>query len=377
MRMRFCHKKALICVMIAAFTLLFYTFSFAQHEGIKGVQFKDGSAIYGRVIKMSADDIQIETKDGKIISRKFTDVEGFIITENLRGIRLKDGSVMYGKITEMDFNKVIILTKDNNTVTKKFDDVASFIKKDGEEKKPSKRFFTLGTEISYIKYKETYMEDKGMMYGIAGSYAYHGNVMLKVEGKFAYGRLDYEGQTWGGTPLAASAIPAYMLELRGLLGYDFIVKAITITPNLGFGYRWLQDNSQNVSPPGGYKRESNYFYIPVGVETVANLGYGWSLGANVEYDRFLWGTQNTYLSNVDPGFNDVENKQTSGYGFRGSISVAKKYEKIGFVIEPYIRYWNINDSEIEPLTYYGTPVLYAIEPSNNSTEIGCKLAITF
>ena len=89
------------------------------------------------------------------------------------------------------------------------------------------------------------------------------------------------------------------------------------------------------------------------------------------------GTQKSYLSDVDPGFNDVENKQTSGYGFRGSISITKKYKKAGFVIEPYIRYWNIEDSGIELLTYYGTPVLYGIEPSNNSTEIGCKLAVTF
>lgn len=377
MGMRSYHKKALSCLIIAAFTLLCHTVSFAQSEAIKGVQFKDGKTIYGKVIKMSADDIQIETKDGKTISGKFADVENFIIIENLCGIRLKDGSVMHGKITEMDYNKVIIVTKDNKVVTRNFDDVASFIKKDEKEKKPSKHLFSLGTEISYIKYKETYMEDKGMMYGIAGSYAYHGNVMLKVEGKFAYGRLDYEGQTWGGTPLAASAIPAYMLELRGLLGYDFSFKAITITPNLGFGYRWLQDNSQNVSPPGGYKRESNYFYIPIGIETVANLGHSWSLGAHVEYDRFLWGVQKTYLSNADPGFNDIENKQTSGYGFRGSISVAKRCEKVGFLIEPYIRYWNINDSEIVPITYYGTIVDYGIEPDNTSTEIGCKLVVTF
>jgi hypothetical protein len=377
MGMKSCRKIALTSLVITIFILFYYTLSFAQNEGIKGVQFKDGSAIYGRVIKMSADDIQIETKDGKIISRKFDDVENFIITENLCGIRLKDGSAIYGRIIKIDFNKVIIATKDKNTVTKKFDDVASFIKKDDEEKKPPKHLFTLGAEISNIKYKEPNMEEKGMMYGVVGSYAYHINkVMLKAEGKLAYGQEDYDGVTWGGTPLTLSGIPAYMLELRGLLGYDFTVKAITITPNLGIGYRWLQDNSQN-KYSAGYKRESNYFYIPISMEAVANLGSGWSLGANVEYDRFLWGIQKTYLSDVDPGNNDIENRQTSGYGFRGSISIAKKYEKVGFIIEPYIRYWNINDSEIEPITYYGTIVNYGIEPNNTSTEIGCKLAVTF
>ncbi|KAF0119468.1 MAG: hypothetical protein FD151_1999, partial [bacterium] len=37
----------------------------------------------------------------------------------------------------------------------------------------------LGTEISHITYKEPdVMREKGMMYGIDGSYAYHQNLML-------------------------------------------------------------------------------------------------------------------------------------------------------------------------------------------------------
>ena len=77
--MRLFFKKAVwTCALILTFILLFYTFSFAQTENIKGVQFKDGSIIYGRVIEMNTDDIRIETKDGKIISRKFNDMVSFI-----------------------------------------------------------------------------------------------------------------------------------------------------------------------------------------------------------------------------------------------------------------------------------------------------------
>jgi hypothetical protein len=167
-----------------------------------------------------------------------------------------------------------------------------------------------------------------------------------------------------------------MLELRWLLGYDFVAKAITITPNLGMGYRYLQDNSQDKSA-AGYQRESNYIYVPIGVETVANLGNGWSLGANIEYDLFLWGRQISYFNDVDPSYNAVENEQMKGYGVRGSISIAKKGRKAGFIIEPYIRYWNIKESREGYITYGGTPVGYGIEPDNDSTEIGCKLAVTF
>jgi outer membrane protease len=76
--MRSYYKKAWTCAMIATFILFYYTFSFAQTENIKGVQFKDGSIMYGKVLKMNIYDIQIETKDGKIISRKFDEVEVFI-----------------------------------------------------------------------------------------------------------------------------------------------------------------------------------------------------------------------------------------------------------------------------------------------------------
>jgi Outer membrane protease len=147
--MRLYHKKAWTCAIIVTFILFFYTFSFAQTEGIKGVQFNDGSIIYGRVIKMNVNDIQIETKDGKIISRKFDEVNNFIKMENLRGVRFKDGSVIYGMIIEMNINKVIIVTKDNEAIIRKFDDVASFITEDEiEESQVKKGIFNIaiGTE---------------------------------------------------------------------------------------------------------------------------------------------------------------------------------------------------------------------------------------
>jgi len=126
-------KKAWTCAIIVTFILFFYTFSFAQTENIKGVQFKDGSIIYGRVIKINVNDIQIETKDGKIISYKFDDVDYFIKMEDLRGIRFKDGSVLLGSIIEMNANMIIILTNDKNIITRKSDDVAKFITSDDQE----------------------------------------------------------------------------------------------------------------------------------------------------------------------------------------------------------------------------------------------------
>jgi hypothetical protein len=327
MVMRSYRKTSLTCAIAVAFVLFSYTFCFAQYEGIKGVQFKDGSIIYGVIV-------------------------------------------------QKDINNVIIMTENNESITRKADDIVSFIKEDDLNRK--KHSFSLGTEISYIKYEEPgYMEDKGEMYGLFFSYAYHNKLMTKIEGKFSYGEINYDGAYQDGTPLTIKRIPDFMLELRWLLGYDFnISKAVTITPNFGVGYRYLQDNLQDKSP-AGYQRESNYIYIPMGVEAVANLGKGWSLGSKAEFDIFLWGRQISYLSDVDSGYWEIENEQMKGYGARGSVFIAKKFEKVGFMIEPFIRYWNIRESREAYIVYDGYAVGYGVEPNNNSTEIGCKLAITF
>jgi len=212
----------------------------------------------------------------------------------------------------------------------------------------------VGPEISHITYEEPdVMETKGFMYGIAGSYAYHNNLMLKAEGRFSYGQVDYDGQLSDGTSYTIDGIDDYMLEFRGLGGYDFpILTATILTPYIGFGYRYLHDDPS--FDPAGYERESNYIYSPIGVETITKLDNGWSLGLAVEYDYFWKGIQKSHLSDVDASISDMENDQNDGYGLRGSIKLQKKSEKIDFVIEPFIRYWDIEKSEVSAITVAGS-----------------------
>ena len=116
------------------------------------MQFKDGSIIYGKVIKISVTDIQVETKDGKVIPCKFDDVESFIKTEDIRGIRFKDGSVIYGSIVEINTNMIIIIAKDSNIITRKLEDVESFTNEDEKaESQVKKEIFSIaiGTEIMW------------------------------------------------------------------------------------------------------------------------------------------------------------------------------------------------------------------------------------
>lgn len=237
--------------------------------------------------------------------------------------------------------------------------------------------FTIGTEISHLKYEEPgVMETQGVMYGVLFSYSYRRHLVLKAEGKLAYGQLDYDGAYRDETPLTIDNIPYYLWEGRGAIGYDIAIQGTVLTPYAGIGYRWLNDHAQR-KHPSGYERESNYFYLPLGLEMVTRLGKGWSLGATAEYDLFLWGRQVSYLSDFDPGYNDVKNNQTSGYGLRGAIHLSKQGARVGWTMGPFINYWDIDRSDLAVVTYRGIPRAFAFEPKNRSTEIGFRLAIVF
>lgn len=251
---------------------------------------------------------------------------------------------------------------------------------------PDKSKWEIGTEVSCIKYKEpAVMREKGMMYGVTGSYTYNGNLpftlksednySLKFEGRAAWGRVDYRNSG------AIDDIKDYLLELRLLGGYSYLLfNKIKFTPFAGLGYRYLNDDmSGRVSSTNayGYERESNYVYTPLGAEASVNLKNNWVLGLSGEYDIFWYGRQISRLSDVDPGYNDIRNQQRKGKGIRGSLKLQKRLPGYDVSLEPFVRYWSIKRSNDGDWTYYGTLIGYGVEPKNNSTEVGCKLAVGF
>lgn len=234
----------------------------------------------------------------------------------------------------------------------------------------------IGPEISFIEYQEPgVMKEEGSMLGVGAAYTFHDGVMFNVSGKISYGQMDYKNS---GT---VNNIDNNMFEIRAVGGYDFIISnSFMITPFIGFGYRFLEDDGAGkISSTGhvGYLRESNYFYSPIGIRTISVLDNGWLFGAVLEYD-YLWkGRQESYLSDINMGYNDIENSQDGGYGLRGSITLKKQTDLMFFALEPFIRYWNIDKSDIEYQTYYGRVTGIVWEPKNKSTEIGIKFAIGF
>jgi hypothetical protein len=149
-----------------------------------------------------------------------------------------------------------------------------------------------------------------------------------------------------------------------LLGPDFPKATVVDTIYSGLGYRVLNDSQSG--DPFGYDRQSHYLYLPVGFTTLRNLAGNWLLSLNAEFDLLLWGRQSSDLSGF--GFGMIHNKQNSGYGLRGSLGFEYTAKEIAVIIQPFIRYWNIDESEVKN---------GFVEPKNNTTEIGLDLIFRF
>ncbi len=240
--------------------------------------------------------------------------------------------------------------------------------------------FELVPEFSYITYKENSLEVKesGPFVGLYTAYTYrpmagqtyalnafhfdmHGN----------YGSVDYKSPDG-----KIDNINDYMVEPRFWVGKDLnMLESTRITPYAGVGYRHLFDHF-GAKGRGTYDRRSQYLYAPVGFQLATEAFDGWKLGLNAEYDIFIRGWQTSYLSQNNSGAPNVTNPQRHGYGLRGSVDIIKKDNNYNFLFSPYIRYWNIKQSDTVTATG-GVFIVTGYEPANTSTEVGLRLGAQF
>jgi hypothetical protein len=172
----------------------------------------------------------------------------------------------------------------------------------------------------------------------------------------------------GGTPYNVNNIDDYIWETRGLFGYDFKNKVARTTPYTGLGYRYLNDDGS--FDPAGYERESNYLYIPIGMDVLLYSQGPLALSGIVEFDVLAWGKQKSHLEDVE-GLEDlgiIENTQHHGWGLRSSVRLQQQKPGLNLGVEPFVRYWSIGDSEV---------VDGGLEPKNYSVEWGVRIILVF
>jgi hypothetical protein len=226
----------------------------------------------------------------------------------------------------------------------------------------------VGLQASTYEYEEPdFARLEGERIGVTGAYTLLGKerIHARFEGRFSYGEMDYTGS---GT---SEDEPDYLFDTRALVLWEFRQGSVMWVPYGGLGFRYLLADGRGVTSTGyyGYRRESHYFYIPLGVTLRVPIGGGWVVAPQLEYDGFVTGRQSTKLSDVDPSLPNVSNRQSEGWGARGQI--AFEGPRWSFIV--WANYWDIEDSDIQPIG--GGFGLY--EPANTTREAGVEARYRF
>jgi hypothetical protein len=219
-------------------------------------------------------------------------------------------------------------------------------------------------EVSYYRYAEPgTMKIDGLLYGVAASYTcYRPRGLFRVDGEFAFGLVDYEGSLLDGTPYTMEGSYDFLLNLRLLWGRSWPVAGWDNLFYAGLGYRGLNDCS--IQDPAGYDRQSNYFYVPLGLKTYRDLIGHWQIGIGGEFDLLLLGIQ---ISGVEDN-GAVVNLQASGFGARTSVELRRQVKSTDLAIAPFVQYWWVEESNTSDGWY---------EPRNNTIQYGLSLIWRF
>jgi hypothetical protein len=262
--------------------------------------------------------------------------------------------------------------------------------------------FQWGTESYSYLYREfvhgaEFVRFRGFYNGLVFSYTFRPldvdsfadiiDNLFRIELRYATGRVDYRGSgTWEG-------LKDYTYEVRGIAGHEFYIEpSLRIMPYVGLGCRYLNNGFEAIPARtvngqpyySAYNRESEYYYLPVGVEFYQRFSRGWAIGGNLEYDLWIKGVQSSHFEDmeddhgVSPGWDAMYNNQKGGFGVRGSLKIDKSFQRMTLGVEPYYRYWKVRDSDGSILTQGGSPLPMIIsEPQNITQEIGVKVGLTF
>jgi hypothetical protein len=218
-----------------------------------------------------------------------------------------------------------------------------------------------GLELGVVAYRYLYREPglmqlEGPKVGVRGGYSRtdEAGKSGRIEATVTYGKVDYDSNGTGSSDNHDDTT----VEARVLFGLDFGVRSgRPLMPYTGIGYRYLYNDLRGQSTTGhfGYRRESNYLYLPIGLAF-----HPGRFLAKIEVDYLLRGHQISYLSDVSPLLPDIRNDQHKGVGAKASVMVEFGHLSFG----PWFNYWRIGDSEIAG---------GGLEPKNRTTEGGLEL----
>ena len=228
----------------------------------------------------------------------------------------------------------------------------------------------VGVSLSRYTYDEPgYMDLKATKLGVdyaitrtyAGAWPNTGEAsFLTGELRFATGQASYTNSS--GT--RAGGLDDWYWEARALYGVDLEMDGYVLSPYAGLGYRYLFNDLRSLT--NGYRRESRYISLPLGITVRTRAAQRSQLLSTVEYVHLLSGKQDALLSDIGPGRQDAKLNQRSGSGLR--LKVIRQFPT--WSIGPTLTYWRVGSSDVG-----GTPAVF--EPKNNTVELGLSIRRRF
>ena len=238
---------------------------------------------------------------------------------------------------------------------------------------------TISVSSSLYEEPSLGMSTKGDKLGVGhlGALVMNGDWFIKDDVRFANGAVDYVGSGY------QAGVPDWYVEARGLIGRDIQFGEAVFAPYVGIGYRHLLNDLRGYSSDGsiGYRRESNYLYVPIGVTHRFRLQDSAVWSTTFEFDKLLSGRQFSRLSDLvgHNGYSDapdISNVQSGGFGFRADMM----YEMDDWAFGPFLNVWRIDksDSVVRPITSNNVVTWYSFtEPQNRTKEFGMRMKFRF
>lgn len=232
---------------------------------------------------------------------------------------------------------------------------------------------TLGLEAFYDNYREPSLDLDSHAYyaALTGDYQYYMDSpwFVGLDGRVSYGSDHYHSPS--GT---ADGIPQWEFETRARTGFSVVLENGRLDPFIGIGLRYYRDEfsgKKTDTGASGYDRRIFQLYVPVGMSYQFEAS-GWSWKPALEYDRLFYGNVSSHLADVGPTYDNIENRQTSGYGLRAELMMGIAGEK-NFEFGPFIRYWDIDESKVTT----DSSSRQWIEPKNTRLQMGASLRYMF
>lgn len=247
--------------------------------------------------------------------------------------------------------------------------------------------FTVGTEYYNETYRENkdgerLMQQKGNLWSLNAGVKYRFNERhaAKLEGRYSRGKSDYTGRfqdgsgattDYGSATLKGAPRRAY--DIRALYEYTHpLNERFSISAGAGLGHRVLKDLSRRVDPDD-YDRKNQTTYAQINAGVNIALPTNFEISPRIAYNRAVKGRQYSYEANG----NQIEMKQSGGYGFEIEVPVSKKFSNGSKIsLAPFYRNWRVNESDaayvVDDDAIYST-----VEPKNRTQEMGVRLQYSF